>query len=258
MIVFGAIAPHGGIILDGESPTRTAMEELGRRHAAAAPDATIVITPHGVHLEGSFAVVTAATVAGDLGGSNTRLSCAVDLGLAHAVVEALREVGPAAGVSFGSNDPADAEMPMDWGTLIPLWFIGGRANPQTPVVVVSPARAFSFEAHVRAGQALADACGERRVAVIASADHGHAHESDGPYGFHPAASEYDARVVELVRENRLDDGVGLGTIVDLAKADSLWQLLMLHGALGDGFDAHLLSYEAPTYFGMLCAAFEPR
>lgn len=258
MIVFGAIAPHGGLILDGESPTRTAMEELGRRHAAAVPDATILITPHGVHLESSFAVVTAATVGGDLGGPDTRLSCMVDRGLAHAVVDALRDIGPAAGVSFGSNDPADAEMPMDWGTLIPLWFIGGRAEPQTPVVVVSPAREFSFEAHVRAGQAVAAACGDRRVAVIASADHGHAHESDGAYGFHPAAAEYDARVVELVRENRLGDGVGLGTIVDLAKADSLWQLLMLHGMLGDSFDAHLLSYEVPTYFGMLCAAFEPR
>ena len=254
MIVFGAIAPHGGIVLDGESPTRAAMEELGRLHAATAPDTTIVLTPHGVHLEGSFAVVTAATVVGDLGGPETRLSCTVDLPLAHAIVDALREVGPAAGVSFGSNDPADAAMPMDWGTLIPLWFIGGDA----PVVVVSPAREFSFEAHVRAGAAIAAACADKRVAVIASADHGHAHESDGPYGFHPAAAEYDARVVELVRENRLGDGVGLGTIVDLAKADSLWQLLMLHGALGDGFDSHLLSYEVPTYFGMLCAAFEPR
>ncbi len=258
MIVFGAIAPHGGIILDGESPTRAAMEELGRRHAAASPDATILLTPHGAHLESSFAVVTAATIAGDLGGPETRLSCAVDRGLAHAVVEALHAVGPAAGVSFGSNDPADAEMPMDWGTLIPLWFMGGRAEPQPPVVVVSPAHEFSFEAHIRAGAAIAAACADRRVAVIASADHGHAHESDGPYGFHPAAAEYDARVVELIRENRLGDAVGLGTIVDLAKADSLWQLLMLHGALGNEFEAHLLSYDVPTYFGMLCAAFEPR
>ena len=43
-----------------------------------------------------------------------------------------------------------------------------------------------------------------------------------------------------------------------AKADSLWQLLVLHGALGDGARVELLSYEAPTYYGMLCAAYEPR
>jgi hypothetical protein len=33
---------------------------------------------------------------------------------------------------------------------------------------------------------------------------------------------------------------------------------MLYGALGDGFEVELLSYEAPTYFGMACASYEPR
>ena len=42
------------------------MEEIGRRFEAAAPEATVVVTPHNVHVEGHFAVVDAATVAGDL------------------------------------------------------------------------------------------------------------------------------------------------------------------------------------------------
>ena len=29
--------------------TRAAMEELGRRFAAATPDVTIVLTPHNIH-----------------------------------------------------------------------------------------------------------------------------------------------------------------------------------------------------------------
>jgi hypothetical protein len=33
---------------------------------------------------------------------------------------------------------------------------------------------------------------------------------------------------------------------------------MLHGAVGDGYDAELLAYERPTYYGMLCAAYSPR
>ena len=45
--------------------------------------------------------------------------------------------------------------------------------------------------------------------------------------------------------------------VDDAKADSFWQMLMLHGAIGDRWTSAFLSYEAPTYFGMLCAAFTP-
>ena len=30
-----------------------------------------------------------------------------------------------------------------------------------------------------------------------------------------------------------------------------------NGALADGFDVELLSYEAPTYFGMACASYLP-
>jgi aromatic ring-opening dioxygenase LigB subunit len=44
--------------------------------------------------------------------------------------------------------------------------------------------------------------------------------------------------------------------VERAKADSWWQMLMLHGAT-PGWLGTLVSYEAPTYFGMLTAAFLP-
>ena len=41
------------------------------------------------------------------------------------------------------------------------------------------------------------------------------------------------------------------------KADSYWQMLMLHGALDATWHGEFLSYEAPTYYGMLCAAYTP-
>jgi aromatic ring-opening dioxygenase LigB subunit len=127
-------------------------------------------------------------------------------------------------------------------------------------VVVSPARDRPIEEHVRAGRALARAAEEspRRIALIASADHGHAHDSEGPYGFDPAAASYDQILVRLVRENRLSGLVELDpALVEAAKADSWWQLAMLHGALQDGWRGDFLSYEASTYFGMLCAAYVP-
>jgi aromatic ring-opening dioxygenase LigB subunit len=130
-----------------------------------------------------------------------------------------------------------------------------------PAVVASPARDRSWDEHVLAGAAIARAveASPKRVALIASADHGHAHDPEGPYGFDPASAEYDGRMVELVGEERLGDLLGFDpSFVDAAKADSFWQLLMLHGALETAPDwrSELLSYEAPTYFGMLCAAYE--
>ena len=257
-VVFGAIAPHGDPAFADGSPTRVAFEELGRRLERAEPDVTVVFTPHNVHVEGALAVVTAATLAGTLDELPVKLECAVDRELAAGVLASLSAAGvPAVGVSYGSNDESLAVMPLDWGALVPLWFLGGRSEEPRPVVVVSPARDLALVDHVRAGAAVADACSGRRAAFVASADHGHAHDPDGPFGFDPAAAPYDDGVVEAVRANRLGEVVELEPIVDAAKADSLWQLAVLHGALRAGFRADFLSYERPTYFGMLCAAFEP-
>jgi aromatic ring-opening dioxygenase LigB subunit len=272
-IVVGAIAPHGGIAVaelcaDDElgvaASTRAGLEELGSRFAAARPDAVVVLTPHNVHVEGAMAVIVAGELEGTVGGENGQaiaLRCPVDLELAVASVVALTRVGiPAVGVSYGGSDPASATMPMDWGTLIPLWFMGGRAEPPVPVVLVAPARDLPPAVHVATGRvlaAVAEAAG-RRVALIASADHGHAHDAEGPYGYDPASAVYDELVVGLVRENRLDGLLEIDrAFVDTAQADSFWQMLVLHGATDGGFEAELLSYEAPTYFGMMCAAFTP-
>jgi aromatic ring-opening dioxygenase LigB subunit len=244
MIVAAAIAPHGLPAFE-PGPTRDAMEELGRWLESAEADAIVVLTPHNVHVDGHFAVVTAGKVAGSVDGHE--LERDVDRTLAAAV---LAELSPAVGVSYGGNDPADAVMPLDWGALIPLAFL-----PELPVVLVSPARDLPLADHARAGAAIARVPG--RIALVASADHGHAHDVDGPYGFDPASAEYDERVVELVRESRLGDLPELEELAGPARADSLWQMVMLHGALGDGWRAELLAYEVPTYFGMICAWFSP-
>jgi aromatic ring-opening dioxygenase LigB subunit len=255
VIAFGAIAPHGGPVFDEpEAPTRKGMEELGRRFAAAQPEAAIVVTPHGLHVDGHFAVVRSSQLEGDASqwtDADTRYAGPGDPELADACVESLRAAGlPAVGITFGSTAAGSSTMPLDWGALIPLWFM------RAPAVVVTPCRALSNEEHVRAGRALAEATGNRRVAFVASADHGHGHTVDGPYGFAPESADFDEKIQAVVRGNDLAELVGWDpSFAVAAKADSCWQLLMLHGALGDAFEAELLSYEAPTYFGMLTASF---
>jgi aromatic ring-opening dioxygenase LigB subunit len=211
------------------------MEELGRRCAAAAPEVAVVVSPHSVHVEGHFAVVTA----GQVGEWET------DGALAAALLEAPL---PILGVSYGGNDAATAEFPLDWGTEIPLEFL----RPPR-VVVVAPARDRPLEEHLRLGQTLARLPG--RVALVASADNGHAHDPDGPYGFDPAAAEYDARLQEILASDRLDF-LPLAELVEPAKADSLWQLVVLQGAVGESARADVLAYATPTYYGMLVADVE--
>jgi len=268
-----AIAPHGGIAvaelcdeseLGVAAATRTGLEELGRRFEAAAPDSVVVLTPHNVHVEGSLAVIVAGRLEGVVGdgGREIALTSPVDLDLSLALLDDLARAGiPATAVSYGGNRPAEASMPMDWGALIPLWFMGGRSTTPPQVVLVSPARELPGRVHVEAGRVVAATAAEsgKRVALIASADHGHAHDANGPYGFDPASAAYDQEIVDIVRTNQLAGLLEIDpAFVATAQADSWWQMLVLHGAVGDGFDVELLSYEAPTYFGMLCAALTPK
>src|SRR5688500_3741384 len=102
MIVAAAIAPHGTPAFE-PSPTRDALEEIGRRFEAAAPEATVVVTPHNIHVEGHFAVVDAATVAGSLaewGVPERTLERRVDRDLVGALVRAAAAV-PLLTVSYG-------------------------------------------------------------------------------------------------------------------------------------------------------------
>lgn len=230
MIVFAAIAPHGDVDLAPE--LRAAMEELGRRFDAAAPDVAVVVTPHNVHVEGHFAVVTA----GRVGAWECDRVCANAL---------LGADLPVLGVSYGGNDPVHAEMPLDWATEVPLTFMRARR-----VVVLAPARDRPLDEHLRLGEAVARLPG--RVALIASADHAHAHDPAGPYGFDPAAAVYDSTLERILRSERLDF-LPLAATVDAAKADSLWQLLVLQGAMGEAARVDLLAYAAPTYYGMAVA-----
>jgi aromatic ring-opening dioxygenase LigB subunit len=241
------------------------MQELGRRFVAAEPDVSIVLTPHNVHVEGAMAVVDAAAVSGDLAqwGSPISLRLPIDREIALAVRDAIRAAGiPVVAVSYGANDPASAVFPMDWAVLIPAHFMGGRSEPQVPVVVVAPARDLPDDVHVGAGRAIgrAAATSRKRVALIASCDHGHGHDAKGPYGYTPKSKEFDEAVVSLIRDGDDLRFSRLGSaFAREAKADSYWQMLMLEGALGEGgWSAELLSYEAPTYFGMLCAAYQTK
>jgi aromatic ring-opening dioxygenase LigB subunit len=229
MIGFAAVAPHGDV--EDTPALLEAMQELGRRHDGRT---TVVVTPHNVHVEGHFAVSVAARV-GDHD---------VDRDLALELVRAIRGAGlPVVGVSYGGNDPAQAELPLDWGTEVPLRYV-----PAPRVVVVAPARDLPLDDHVRLGEVIAGF----DVALIASADHGHAHDASGPYGYDPAAAAYDALLRELLELPQLDF-MPLAELVAPAKADSLWQLLVLQGAAGAGARLELLHYAAPTYYGMAVA-----
>src|SRR6266571_8747976 len=123
-LVFAAIAAHGSMAIEEACEpqerglarrTQDAFAILAQRFEAARPDATIVLTPHNVHVDGHFAVVLAGSMTGTLADWDApavELTCPVDLGLATEVVVGLHDADlPVVGVSFGANDPGAATAP---------------------------------------------------------------------------------------------------------------------------------------------------
>ena len=274
---FACIAPHGEPIIPVLSTpserrryavTTRAMQRLAREIRALRPETIIVATPHNLRLRGHIGVVTAEFASGVLpmfqpGPTKARIRavCDRDLGdvlLARAATRGL----PVIGANYATASGKYSNMPLDWGTLVPLWFFlrGHRRTPR--LLVVTPSREIPLAENVRFGELIADVArrSRTRIVFVASADHAHAHKRSGPYGFHRAAAAYDAAMVRAIRQDDLASALRIpARLVAAAKPDSLWQVAMLHGVAGrSGLRADFLSYEVPAYYGMICAAFRPR
>jgi aromatic ring-opening dioxygenase LigB subunit len=285
-LVFAAIAPHGFPLIPdlsddagGALATRAAMEELGRRAVAAGVEVLVIAGPHGVRVEGAICIADTARAAGSLAwqGRQVELNVPVDGPLTDAIAAKAKERRIAIALAgYGGNRRDQSVLPLDWGVLTPLWFLGHNLNMRghgdvladppaqdigPPAVIVTPSRSLPRETLVDFGRVVAEvsAAEPRRVGFVASCDWGHAHAATGPYGFHAESTAVDAEVVAAVAANDLprlidlDDGRAQNAAID-----GLWQALMLAGALElEPMNVELLSYEAPTYYGMLVAVWAP-
>lgn len=272
-LVFACIAPHGsevikelaGDMASRTAATRAAMEELGRRMLAARPQTVIVLTPHGVRVAGEVCVMVTerafGMLEGDEGHIEIEMEVDVDLGNHIAMQAANRYSVPVVSAIYGSSGGDSCFTPLDWGAVVPLWYLGARWNEPPAIVSITPSREVSLQQLYDFGTALAEAsdASGRRVALVASADWGHAHDADGPYGYDPASARFDQMVVSTIKAGNLDSLLATDlSFADEAKVDGLWQVITLAGALRHTpLQGELLSYEVPSYFGMLVAAYSP-
>ncbi len=271
-LTFACIAPHGSEIipqlagdkLKAFSKTRQGMLKTAALMKRQKIDTIILATPHNLRLKENIGIITTEFTEGSLGNENgsvkIRFQC--NRPLAENIYTKAKERGlPVVAVNYGTNEGPASCMPMDWGTLIPLWFLGATTE-KIKIVVVTPSREIPLKELVEFGTLMAQTTEKTagRIAFVASADQAHAHDSKGPYGFSSAASKFDRLVIEAVENDRLNMLLSLEQkLIEDAKPDSLWQIAILVGVLGIiPMKAKLISYQAPTYYGMLCAAYLPK
>lgn len=262
-LVYSCITPHGGEIipelsggnLERMAKTREAMEIIRESMTRAKPDTIIVLTPHGARLKGQITIANSETMEGSFGENDRSyiMKRSVDRNLATSIYDhAISASLPVGMLNYGSASGSYSTLPLDWGALVPLAFM-----PDVPIVVITPTRDLDGDSLKNFGDVLRQTieAGEGRVALVASCDWSHTHDSQGPYGYHPLAKDVDQRVVDMIRAGEFEKVVSFtDQEIEQAKPDGIWQTLVLAGAVPmEERDVVFLSYEAPTYFGLLCA-----
>lgn len=283
MALIAAFAvPHPPLIIPavgqgrehGIDATTEAYREVGRRIAELDPDTIVISSPHsttyydylhvapGAHARGSFKKFGAG-------------GCGSTVTYDEEFVQRLCEAAEADDFPAGTNGERDREL--DWGVLIPLYFIQlghwehrginpleatGTFLPELPYRVVRlSVSGLSPRAHYRMGQLVQQTAEEldRRIVYIASGDLSHKLSEDGPYGYAPEGPAFDRMVC---------DSFSSGDFLNLLTADAdqcdraaecgLRSFQIMAGTLDrTPVDAELLSYEGPLGVGYAVAAFTP-
>ena len=274
-LVYACIVPHGSEIIPELASksmlrrfeeTRAAMRVLARKISEAHPETIVIASPHNLRLLSKIAVVISENSSGTLRGSSNRsvsLRAQCDVNYGKMVVRQSEKAGlPVVGANYGTAEGSASDMQMDWGTLVPLWFVLKEQKIDSRILIVAPSRELPLRTNFDFGRLLGqlmDRDKKRKFVFIASADQAHAHSRSGPYGFSPAASKYDDLVLDAIRDNDLKRVLRLKPgLIEAAKPDSPWQMVMLAGINEVvPLRSQLLSYQVATYYGMACAGFTP-
>ena len=262
-LIHACIVPHAGNLIDDQNKvalTRKSMEEMGARLEALNPDVIIIINPHGFRVSNvmNIAITEKANV---YWSPDVKMDFDIDVSLANAIADKAEEMSvPVVRYIYGASGGDACYVPLDWGAVVPLYFMGHRFTSKPKLVHISPMRTLPLALHYDFGRAIGRVikASNKRVAFIASADQGHAHSADGPYGYDPASAKYDAWMQDVIRKENLDELLNADPqLVENGKPDSLWPTTILAGALKENpMKARLLSYEVDVYFGIMCAEFE--
>lgn len=267
-LVGAALMPHGSQALEElHDPLYERFRKIHDGLAAAAQglarspaETVVVLTPHGIRAENMITISTSETLRGVLSEGDETLdeTFAVDRALADAIAEETERRGLAsAKIAAGASSGPYSQLPLDWGAQVPLHFLRQQfADIKT--VVMTPSRVWPLAQLFALGEAIRDTleAWPKPVWLIGSADMAHAHDADGPYGFHPAAAAFDQWFLDVVQAQNWDAllNVDMNWVRD-AKPDALWQMVILAGALQKSFSSDVIGYDCPTYFGMMNALF---
>ena len=244
--------PHGDEILERSSQGGREIfrmsTSMGRNDKS---DTIVIISPHGLRLSGSIAVINTEYLHADLLLKTLRIrrKYRTDRGMAGAILKADDLTQEAIFVT--SSGPKSA-FPLDFGSVIPLYFFGKKE-----VVAIGQPRIWNHGRLISFGRNLARVAMEsrRKVSILISADQAHTHSASGPYGYSADSEKYENMVEQCITASDLSPLVTIKReIVENAKPDSYWNMIILKGIMDETGLKPVLDYHyVEDYFGMMLA-----
>lgn len=259
-IIFSAIVPHSPILIPAIGKdnlsrlknTSLAIKKLEENLYAARPDTILIISPHGLIMQESFAMNLNPEFKADFkefGDFTTKMNFSGDIGLIHKVRESLETKAPLQLIS---------EKKLDHGSSIPLFLLAQNL----PKVKIAPLyySGLDLNAHYEFGRMLKGELmkSKNRIAVIASGDLSHRLAKSSPAGYSPKGKKFDKKVIEYLAKNNTRELLALDhNFIAEAGECGLKSIIILLGALeGINYEPRLLSYEAPFGVGYLVMNFK--
>ncbi|HLD27763.1 MAG TPA: AmmeMemoRadiSam system protein B [Patescibacteria group bacterium] len=258
-LIFGAIVPHPPLLIPAigrdnlkeMEKTGRSFKELEEILYAKKPDTIIVISPHGNLMTEAFTINHSPVLKADFedfGDLETKLEFKNDNALAYQIRESLETKLPLVLTTVER---------LDHGVSVPLYYLT-RHLPDFRIIPVGYSM-LSFAEHFAFGAAIRRVLNltNKRVAVIASGDLSHRLTLEAPAGFSERGREFDAKLIELLKQKDLKSILKLNSdLVKEAGECGLKSILILLGVLDEiNYQPEILSYEAPFGVGYLVANF---
>lgn len=247
--------PHPPVIIpevgrgreDDASRTIEGMNALASLMSANPPDVILLLSPHAP-FSGGLTISLADRYSGDF----ARFAAPqIGLSLRGAAEEGER-LARILERTFPVITTCRKVLPLDHGSLVPLFFLQKKGGPLPSLVLANPIGLSPSEAY-RLGQALAHTPLQGSWSLLASGDLSHRVTPDAPAGYSPFGREFDRMIVEAFQTNNPAPLLALGEReMDEAGECGLRSALLFLG-LGEKRRIKNISYEAPFGVGYATA-----
>ena len=263
-ILASFIVPHPPLIIPNigkgsekqVSKTISAYKEIAKQVASLNPETIIISSPHAPMYSDCFYISNSPTLTGNLanfGAKEISFTEEVDTKL----VDEITELAKKHHFPVYKDIPS---VPLDHGTMIPLYFI--REELPKCLIVVIGLSTLPLITNYQMGTIIKEAVNNlnRNVVYIASGDLSHKLQEYGPYGFATEGPIYDKKIMDICRTSNFYELLTFkSSFLEKAAECGHRSFTIMAGCFdGQEIESNVLSHEDITGVGYGVCSFYPK